>query len=271
MVRCDDCGLLFTNPRPAPESMGAFYSENYQPHRRGSKLRRPLRKWYPLARLNGRAMERKSLPHHGKGRLLDFGCGGGSFLERMAEQGWEVTGLDTSMSVVERIRSQLKLSAVSGTLPHPELKPETFDVVTMWHSLEHVHDPLAVLREAYRLLVPGGRLLVATPNIESWPHRWFGTNWFGLDLPRHLTHFTPTTLRRMIETAGFECGLPRMIRHADWLRSSARLAMRRGDARWTTRLLTRKPIARLAAWGCFVAGQSDCMFADAARPLTSAS
>jgi predicted SAM-dependent methyltransferase len=135
----------------------------------------------------------------------------------------------------------------------------------MWHSLEHVHDPLSILREAYQLLVPQGRLVIAVPNIESWPYRWFGRSWFGLDLPRHLTHFCPGTLRAMLECAGFRVESLRMLRHSDWLRSSARIASRAQPTGLLARTLKFKPMARLTAWGCYLAGQSDCMLAVAER------
>src|SRR5262249_10576488 len=157
---------------------------------------------------------------------LDFGCGGGSYLRRMHGAGWQVVGLDVSAAAVERVRTDLGLPALAGTLPHPLLEPAGFDVVTMWHSLEHVHDPPAVLREGRRLLVPGGRLLVAVPNIDSLAFRWFGPAWYALDLPRHLTHFTPRTLTLMLQQAGFRPGPVRMVGHSHWVRSSAKLACR---------------------------------------------
>src|SRR5262245_10663532 len=193
VVRCRGCGLLFTSPRPDEASIGQFYPASYRPHQRRVGPRAP-RKWYPLAAIRGRpCVERRALPMAGGGRLLDFGCGGGAFLERMARQGWQVVGLDSSPLAVERVRAELGLTAFVGTLPHAELEPAGFDVVTMWHTLEHVHRPVEVLAEARRLLAPRGRLFVAVPNIGGWPYRWFGGDWFGLDLPRHLTHFTPAT------------------------------------------------------------------------------
>src|SRR5260221_105975 len=121
--------------------------------------------------------------------------------------GWQVRGLDVSASAVAEVQPQRRLPALVGSLPHHELRRATFDVITMWHSLEHVHAPLEVLREAHRLLAPGGRLVVAVPNIDSLPFRWFGNAWYGLDLPRHLTHFAPRTLQMMLERAGFRPGL----------------------------------------------------------------
>jgi SAM-dependent methyltransferase len=221
-----------------------------------------------LARLFGRpcAERRGALPWRGSGRLLDFGCGAGRFLKTMADQGWQVTGLDAAVGAVNQVRDQHGLTALIGSLPHPELRPGSFDVVTMWHSLEHVHRPLAILRAAYELLVPGGKLVVAAPNIDGLPFRLFGRSWFGLDLPRHLTHFTPTTLRLMLQTAGFRTEPVRFLRHNDWLRSSAGLARRVGGGGWLARLLTWKPAAKSAAWMCYALGASDCMMCVAERP-----
>jgi 2-polyprenyl-3-methyl-5-hydroxy-6-metoxy-1,4-benzoquinol methylase len=266
VVRCRRCDLRYTNPRPDPAAIGAFYPADYKPHRRPRKMRlaRP-RSWW--ARASGRSVPERAgdLPWHGEGRLLDFGCGGGSFLKRMADQGWRVTGLDAAVGAVRRVQEELGLTALVGSLPHPDLAPGSFDVVTMWHSLEHVHDPLAILREAYQLLVPGGKLIVACPNIAGLPFRWFGPDWFGLDLPRHLTHFTPATLAEMLTASGFRPGRVRPVRHSDWLRSSAKLAAARGAAGWS-RPLTWKPLAKAAAWLTYVAGGSDCMMVVAERP-----
>ena len=268
VVRCEHCGTTYTNPRPTATSIGGFYPADYRPHRRPRKMResRPAR---PLGSfLFGRPCNerRGTLPWHGQGRLLDFGCGGGGFLKRMADQGWRVTGLDAAVGAVRQIQEELGLAALVGSLPHPDLAPCSFDVVTMWHSLEHVHRPLAILREAYQLLVPGGRLVVATPNIESLPFYWFGPSWFGLDLPRHLTHFTPKSLRAMLETAGFRVEMVRMLRHSDWLRSSAKLAAAQDRGSWWAKLLRWKPAAKAVAWGCYATGMSDCMMAVAMRP-----
>ncbi len=262
LVRCQDCKLVFTNPRPTPASIAQFYTPAYQPHRRPRKMRRSLRRWYKLMGMDrARCRERRSLPVQGLGRLLDFGCGGGSFLLRMAEQGWQVTGVDAASTAVESIQQELGLPALVGSLPHPALLPNSFDVVTMWHSLEHCHDPLGVLRAAHEVLTPQGRLLVSVPNIDSWPYQWFGPAWFGLDVPRHLIHFGPTTLQSMLEKAGFEVEELRFVRHADWLHSSAKQARRLQTGKSLLQLLRFKPLARLVSHVCYQADQADCLFA----------
>ena len=267
VVRCRHCGLAYTNPRPTPDTIARFYPADYAPHtpRAGFKTRRPSRFW---SRVVGRPCpERRGLlPWNGSGRLLDFGCGGGSYLKRMADLGWRVTGLDVSPRVVRTVREELGFDAHLGTLPHPDLEPGSFDVVTMWQALEHVHRPLDVLRAAYELLVPSGKIVVAVPNFDCLPADWFGEHWFGLDLPRHLTHFTPKTLREMLHAGGFRVESVRGLVHADWLRSSATRAAEAGAGGLAARFLRWKPATRVAAWGCYILGRAECLVAVAERP-----
>jgi SAM-dependent methyltransferase len=266
VVQCLDCGLCFTNPRPSAACIGQFYPSVYGPHHM-TRSRKRSRRWHFQFPWPGREprRERRALKWHGKGRLLDFGCGGGSFLQRMHSQGWHVTGLDVSPAAVERVRDGLGLPVLLGSLPHPEIRPGSFDVITMWHSLEHVHQPIAVLEEAHRLLAPGGKLLVALPNVDSLPFRWFGSAWYGLDLPRHLTHFAPWTLQLMLENAGFTVGPIHMVRHSDWMRSSANLSAHQlGAPRWH-RVFAGKATSRLATWYTYLTSQCDCMTVTAYR------
>lgn len=263
VVQCDDCGLYYTSPRPSPQSIAQFYPAVYWPRRAPGPLEKPVRP--PAIWRRWRRGGRRKLPLHGAGRLLDFGCGGGRFLERMHRLGWKVTGLDISPAAVQRVRHQLGLPALVGSLPHPDLQPASFDTITMWHSLEHVHDPREVLRQAYFLLAPGGQLIVAVPNIESLAFHWFRRAWYGLDLPRHLTHFAPTTLRWMLERTGFHVGPVKMIRQTAWLRASASLAAGRPPEGGWKQSLQARPVARLAAaYSCLVR-QSDCMLVVARR------
>jgi 2-polyprenyl-3-methyl-5-hydroxy-6-metoxy-1,4-benzoquinol methylase len=255
IAQCQDCGLCYTCPRPSENAISQFYADDYAPHRATSAPAKRGQRWRLWRK--ARTMLLENQPIHGMGRLLDFGCGNGSFLRRMKERGWIVTGLDSSPSLAQYLRKECGLRCVIGSLPHPELGDGSFDVITMRHSLEHVHHPLEVLRAAYRLLAPGGLLVVSTPNIDSLPYKWFGRHWWGLDLPRHLTHFTPDTLQLMLARAGFDVGRVHMVRHTKWLRRSAEQAASQGVVEGWQRWLRGRLAASLAMWYAYFARRCD--------------
>jgi SAM-dependent methyltransferase len=271
IAQCQDCGLCYTCPRPSDQTIGRFYPPGYAPHRKPSvkKMRRWWRRFSWWSRARHEPLQ--GIAPWGQGRLLDFGCASGAFLQRMRLVGWKVTGIDASEEAVQRVRNDLGLTALLGSLPHPELGDGSFDVITMRHSLEHVHRPLEVLRAAHRLLAPGGKLIVSAPNIDSLPFKWFGRYWRGLDLPRHLTHFTPDTLQLMLARAGFEVGPVRMVRHTDWVRRSAHLAARQPDSPSWQRWLRRRVVASVAMWYAYLLRRCDGMAVTAnkgtAQPL----
>jgi 2-polyprenyl-3-methyl-5-hydroxy-6-metoxy-1,4-benzoquinol methylase len=265
VVQCQACGLCYTNPRPTQDAIGQFYPDRYRPHRAGRAEKR--QRWWRRLPLAGKlpCQEHQPLPLHGQGRLLDFGCGGGRFLALMHRAGWQVTGVDASAAAVDTVRRELGVAAFVGSLPHARLADGSFDVITMIHSLEHVHEPLAVLQAAQRLLAPGGKLVVAVPNIDSLAYGWFGPDWFALDLPRHLTHFTPRTLALMIGRAGLRAGPVQMVRHSGWLRSSARLACAQPSAPAWQRWLTTRAAAWAVSWYSYWTGQTDAMMVTAVK------
>src|SRR5205807_107331 len=157
----------------------------------------------------------------GQGRLLDVGCGAGKFLLRMKNLGWDVSGVDFSPTAVQAVRAA-GMRALQGTLPHPELRPGNFDVVAMRHALEHVPDPRETLRRAWELLAPGGLLLIQVPNFAAWDVSVLGDAALGVDLPRHLTHFTPQTLGEMLRREGMTNITVRQVSHANWIRKAAK-------------------------------------------------
>lgn len=265
VAQCQDCGLCYTCPRPGDHAIGQFYPASYPPHHKATrdKSRHWWRRFSVWHRSRPEPLE--GMPPHGQGRLLDFGCGTGTYLQRMRHAGWRVTGLDPSEEVVQRIRNDLGLPALIGSLPHAELGDNSFDVITMRHSLEHVHRPLDVLRAAHRLLAPDGKLIVSTPNIDSLPYKWFGRHWIGLDLPRHLTHFTPDTLQLMLARAGFDAGPVRMVRHTEWVRRSAQRAVQRSPAAPWQRWMRSRVISSLAMWYAYLARRCDGMVVSATK------
>lgn len=229
IIRCPDCAMCYLNPRPMLARLGDYYPQSYHAHRTqkgdvvGDKasvrirellLRqlyaRPEGKPKGVARafassllaLRGSERLGAGIAVRGEGKLLDFGCGHGKLLRRMRAAGWDVVGLDFSEQAVHAVRAA-GLEAHQGTLPHPQIARESFDAIVMEHALEHVPDPLSVLRAARDVLRPGGRLLVHVPNFNAWEVQRFGEFAIQVDLPRHLLHFEPVTLANMLQAAGF--------------------------------------------------------------------
>lgn len=203
MVRCRRCGLIYLNPRPRPEHMGQYYPEDYPSHVIDTQ---PMRN--PLARWEARHSQAKRLKavatFQSPGRLLDVGCAKGVFLSFAREQGWDVQGVEVSDRVAAFCRDELGLKVASGDLLDVSFPSDSFDVVTLWSVFEHLHDPKATLFEIRRILRPGGLLVLAVPNAESFDARLFGPAWVGYDMPRHL-YITPRdVLQRMLADTGFK-------------------------------------------------------------------
>jgi 2-polyprenyl-3-methyl-5-hydroxy-6-metoxy-1,4-benzoquinol methylase len=137
-----------------------------------------------------------------RGRLLDIGCGGGAMLRRMHELGWHVEGVDSDGEAV-RIARAKGLKVYLGSIEEQKFSQESFDALIMSHVIEHVADPIGLLRECYRILKPGGHAVVVTPNARSWGHRLYAANWRGLEPPRHLHIFAVGPLKAALRAAGF--------------------------------------------------------------------
>lgn len=272
IVRCPDCSLCYLNPRPLPSRLGAYYPQSYHAHRTqkgdvvGDKAsvrvrRLLLRHLYArpehqpagvarglaslLLALRGSDRLGAGLPVRGGGKLLDFGCGHGKLLRRMRAAGWDVVGLDFSEQAVNAVRAA-GLDAHQGTLPHPQLAPDSFDAVVMEHALEHVPDPLAVLRAARDVLRPDGTLLVHVPNFNAWEVQRFGELAIQVDLPRHLLHFERATLAKTLEAAGFADVIAETRPRRGSVRQSINLAREAGQPipRWMNFAAAHRLICR---------------------------
>lgn len=205
VVRCRACGLIRTTPRPTLDSMGYYYPDAYGPY--ASTRVGPIAAesagpaWKRLLR---RALEPKThlLPPIRPGRMLEIGCGSGSFLHRMAGQGWEVAGLEVSPEPAGEAR-RLGYPVHTGALetaPDPE---RSYDLVVSWMVLEHLHDPIPALRKVARWCTPNAWLAVSVPDAGGLEFRLFGDSWYALDVPRHLFHYTPGTLALVLRQAGW--------------------------------------------------------------------
>ena len=138
------------------------------------------------------------------GPVLDVGCGGGLFLRLMAERGYRVAGLDLSIDAAAVAWRHYGVPVVCAILSESPIAAESCAAVTMFHVLEHLHDPARYIDSARALLKPGGRLIVQVPNASCWQFRLFGSSWNVVDVPRHLIDFKVSDLDLLLEDCGFE-------------------------------------------------------------------
>ncbi|GAB4350778.1 MAG: class I SAM-dependent methyltransferase [Candidatus Abyssubacteria bacterium] len=206
MIRCKECGLVWTPEIPDPECIKQVYSETYfRSSNSGAlgyddyaadrlKISRTFHKrMAEIEKLTGK-----------RGRLLDVGCALGFSLEVAKLRGWEAVGIEISDYACDYARQKLGVDAICGSLANIDPVNENFDVITMWDYIEHNPDPPGELTMANRLLKKGGLLAMTTPNIRSLPARIWGPRWMGIKKGEHLFYFSPETLRRLLETGGFE-------------------------------------------------------------------
>jgi SAM-dependent methyltransferase len=204
LCKCSECGFVFTGHYPDEQNIGIFYgSDDYVSH--DDKAKGFLNRVYLLARRimlkrKGRMVEKAAGIR--KGRILDIGCGTGHFAATMKQKGWDVTGIETNIKAGKFASGHFGLDVKSPD--HiPELPSRSFDSITMWHVLEHFHDPFGYAAEIRRLLKPGGLCLCALPNCSSSDAVHYRESWAAYDVPRHLWHFTPETFRVFAEKTGF--------------------------------------------------------------------
>ena len=198
---CKNCSFLFTSPRPEQGAIGAYYlSNNYISHAEtahGLKER-----VYHFVRKRALKGKYKLMTRYApRGTLLDVGCGTGDFLAYMAEQNYTVQGVEVSSDARNiAIKKNLRVSAQLDTLPDGDI----FNIITLWHVLEHVPSPLDTLLQLHARCANGGLLLIAVPDHESWDAQHYGANWAAWDVPRHLSHFRRQDVQNLLKQTGFE-------------------------------------------------------------------
>lgn len=201
IARCRGCGFTITTPQPG--DLAAYYPAGYYGTPGGRRFpaiveRMQQRLYAHRVRWVEAAVGVKP------GRVLDVGCGRGLLLRAFQRRGWEVQGTELSEAAAAYAREVLGLKVSIGELAGLGFPADHFDVVTLWHVLEHLPDPRLLLAEARRILKPGGVLFLGVPNFGGWEARGCRAGWFHLDVPRHLTHFTREDLKQSLEAAGFQ-------------------------------------------------------------------
>lgn len=237
MSRCvrGDCGLVWLNPKPLAEDIHHAYArysthtdapsvpvsgfrswlrgfgQDYlawrydYPARRNRFFTTIIGKLVSLHPTAGAALDLTvfHLHHRTDGRLLEIGCGSGQMLAAMGARGWHVEGIDADPVAVCNALSK-GLHVKLGTLEQQNYPHDSFDAIVMCHVIEHVYNPVDLVRECYRLLKPDGTLVMVTPNASSWGHHIYQESWRGLEPPRHLHIFNPCSMRRLAKIVGID-------------------------------------------------------------------
>jgi SAM-dependent methyltransferase len=188
ILTCKKCGLGHTHPQP--DHLNRYYGRHYYGSRHGITAKFCIGRRLRFIESTTEKTTEK--------RLLDVGCGDGSFLLAAKKAGWDVTGTEINPHPARAFNLDVRhnLHQIEGTAQ--------FDCITMWHSLEHMKGIKSTLRLLAKLLAPKGHLIMAVPNNDSLQAKLFGPRWLPLDVPRHLYHFNPGSLRFSLENAGLQ-------------------------------------------------------------------
>ncbi len=187
ILKCVQCGLGVTDP--APDEMDRYYANEYHGGRHGMTAKMcDSRRTQIVQQLCSRSSEK---------RILDVGCGDGTFLRKLAKSGWIAMGVEKypGLDQFQGVQVLDSLDQAQSTGP--------YDCITLWHVLEHLPDVNETLASLQTLLKPDGVLVIAVPDFDSIPSKVFGASWLHLDVPRHLFHFTSRSLAGLMEKHGF--------------------------------------------------------------------
>ncbi|MBS1737289.1 MAG: class I SAM-dependent methyltransferase [Bacteroidetes bacterium] len=200
---CSKCSLRFTQNAPSEENIGPYYqSENYISHSNTNKgLVNKLYHSVKKITLNKKKKIIKNATGFSTGKILDVGAGTGAFLNTMRQGGWQVSGIEPDVIARKNASDLYRLNL----LDQEALKsftPASFDVITMWHVLEHVHQLNETIALLMNLLKPNGKLIIAVPNYTSFDAHYYKEFWAAYDVPRHLYHFSPDAMKKLLVDHG---------------------------------------------------------------------
>ena len=208
--RCPSCGLLFLEEGSVKQQLKSFYPPGYWWSEQGpcGKLERRYREWM-ISSDQLRFVSRVLQPVAGL-KLLDIGCGSGTFVAMARRAGVDAAGLELSREAVAIAEKEVPGAVMEGSEEKILEHGQVYDVVTLFHSLEHMTEPFHFLKKLHRILKPEGSLIVQVPNAGSMQARVFGSRWYGLDCPRHLYNYTSLALLHLLGRAGYRI---RAVRH----------------------------------------------------------
>ena len=205
VAECGNCTLRFTQDVPDASSISSFYkAESYISHSNTSKGL--VNRIYLFVRETTMRKKRRLVEKCTgikKGKLLDLGSGVGTFVNEMKQKGWEVTGIEPDEDARNTARQLYKID-LSDNSSFYHLSPGSFDAITLWHVLEHVHDLSSYLLQLKNLLKDKGRLIIAVPNYTSLDAAIYREYWAAYDVPRHLYHFSPASMKWLMEKHGLK-------------------------------------------------------------------
>ena len=239
VVRCEQCALVRTNPRPTADDIGAYYPAEYSPHATLSRTAGWRSKLQALAGLRDHW-----LPDIPPGHVLEIGCANGDFLVHMKSLGWTVEGIEPG-SVPAGVAGSKGLHIQNTTVESAEPPTQPADLVVAWMALEHFHHPVDALRKLAGWSAADASLVVSLPNLNGLSFRLFERYWYDLDVPRHLYHFTPETATSMLAASGWR------VERVVYQRSVRELAL--SFSFWIS---ARSKDARISRWSSWAANSS---------------
>ncbi len=194
LLRCSFCWSVWLANPPRPEEMGFHYSEDYHKAIVVGAEHTGAKRWQRHRTIIARYKQR--------GTILDIGCSSGSFLASMNNAQWKVYGIEMDGLTAEKARLNSGAEVFVGDVMDAPFQTNSFDVITCFDVLEHMYQPREFLARVLYWLRPGGIFFAKLPNIDSWEAKLFGTYWYGLELPRHLYHFSPRSIRHLVTDLG---------------------------------------------------------------------
>jgi SAM-dependent methyltransferase len=200
---CSQCGFHFTNPRPLLKDSGRYYeSEKYISHSKTSRgFTNTL--FHQARRFTIRSKRDLVRKYSSSASILDYGSGTGEFLAEMKGSGFSCFGIEPNATARDSAVSYYGLNVVDED-GIKNIEPGSLGCISLWHVLEHVYPLEQRVIEFFDKLEPGGTLIVALPNMLSYDARKYGECWAAYDVPRHIHHFTPSTVLQLMKKAGFE-------------------------------------------------------------------